>query len=161
MIFTHENYLRFYKESNLLTNMAQKLKNILVPIDGSKNSFRGLDKAIAIAGQAGSTITALHVFHLPWAAGIKLTKEMEQKTRRKATQALGVAKGRVERDGIPFKWKTAAGKTGDAILNVAKGTRADMIVIGARGMGATKEKFLGSTSNYVMHKAKIPVLIVK
>ena len=51
--------------------------------------------------------------------------------------------------------------TGGAIVKTAKGIRADMIVIGARGLGAAKEKFLGSTSNYVMHKAKMPVLIVK
>ena len=37
----------------------------------------------------------------------------------------------------------------------------DLIVIGSRGMGAIKEFFLGSTSNYVMHKSKKPVLIVK
>ena len=37
----------------------------------------------------------------------------------------------------------------------------DLIVIGSRGMSATKEFFLGSTSNYVMHKSKKPVLIVK
>jgi nucleotide-binding universal stress UspA family protein len=141
--------------------MGNTIRNILVPIDGSKNALRGLDKAISIAKQAGSTITAIYVFHLPWAAGIKLTKDMEKKARLKATQAVGIAKGRVEKNKIPFKWKTAAGKTGDAILNTARGTRADMIVIGARGLGATKEKFLGSTSNYVMHKAKMPVLVVK
>jgi nucleotide-binding universal stress UspA family protein len=28
-------------------------------------------------------------------------------------------------------------------------------------MGAAKEIFLGSTSNYVLHKSKKPVLIVK
>jgi nucleotide-binding universal stress UspA family protein len=34
-------------------------------------------------------------------------------------------------------------------------------VIGSRGMGAVKEIFLGSVSNYVLHKSKKPVLIVK
>ena len=43
----------------------------------------------------------------------------------------------------------------------AKKGKYDMIVIGARGMGGAKEAFLGSTSNYVMHKTKVPVLVVK
>ena len=141
--------------------MAYKIRNILVPIDGSKNALRGLDKAISIAKQADATITSIYVFHLPWAAGIKLSKDMEKKARAKATHAVGIAKGHVEKNKVPFKWRTSAGKTGEAILKAAKSTRADMIVIGARGLGAAKEKFLGSTSNYVMHKAKMPVLVVK
>ena len=140
--------------------MVKGIKNILVAIDGSKNSYRGLDKAISIA-KGGGTITAIYVFHLPWQAGIKFTKNMKKESSTKATRAIGIAKGLVEKNGIPFKWKTTAGNTGDAIVNTAKRIRADMIVIGVRGIGAAKEKFLGSTSNHVMHKAKMPVLVVK
>jgi nucleotide-binding universal stress UspA family protein len=141
--------------------MVKGIKNILVPLDGSKNSFRGLDRAISIAKDSKATITGIYVFHLPRLAGIKLTKNMEKEARENATRAIGIAKGLVEKNGITYKWKTTAGKTGDAIVNTANGTRADMIVIGARGLGATKEKFLGSVSNYVMHKATMPVLVVK
>jgi len=141
--------------------MAGKIKNILVPIDGSQNAIRGLDKAIDIAKGSGAAITALFVFQLPWKAGLKFTKSMEKEAQTKATRAIGVARQKVEKNGVVFKWKTAGGKPGDAILNVSKGSNADMIVIGARGLGAAKEKFFGSTSNYVMHKSQIPVLIVK
>jgi len=41
--------------------MAIKTKKILVPIDGSKNSIRGLDMAIHLARQSQGTITALAV----------------------------------------------------------------------------------------------------
>jgi nucleotide-binding universal stress UspA family protein len=141
--------------------MVGKIKNILVPIDGSQNAIRGLDKAIDIAKGAGSTITALFVFQLPWKAGLKFTKSMEKEAQAKAIRAIGAARQKVEKNGLPFKWKTAGGKPGDAIINVAKGSRADMVVIGARGLGGAKEKFFGSTSNYVMHKANKPVLVVK
>jgi nucleotide-binding universal stress UspA family protein len=141
--------------------MAGKINNILVPIDGSQNAIRGLDKAIDIAKGSGATITALFVFQLPWKAGLKFTKSMEKEAQARATRAIGIAQQKVERNGIIFKWKTAGGKPGDAILNVANGIRADIIVIGARGLGAAKEKFFGSTSNYVMHKAIKPVLVVK
>ena len=39
--------------------------------------------------------------------------------------------------------------------------KIDQIVIGSRGMGFPKEIFFGSTSNFVLHKAKAPVTIVK
>ena len=138
-----------------------EIKNILVPIDGSSNSLRGLDKAVSIAKSSGATITGLFVFHLPLVAGLKLTKSMENQAKAKGQKAIGGAQQKAERQGVPFKWKTAGGKPGDAIVNVAKGVKADIIVIGARGLGATKEKFLGSTSNHVMHKSQIPVLVVK
>jgi nucleotide-binding universal stress UspA family protein len=37
----------------------------------------------------------------------------------------------------------------------------DLLVIGARGRGFVKEAFLGSVSNAIVHKAKIPVMVVK
>lgn len=141
--------------------MAKKINNILVPVDGSQNALRGLDRAIDIAKGADSTITALYVFQLPWKAGLKFSKGIEKQAHEKATRVIGIVKRKVENQGIPFKWKTTGGKPGDAILNVSRGTKADMIVIGARGLGAAKEKFFGSTSNYVMHKSTKPVLIVK
>jgi nucleotide-binding universal stress UspA family protein len=39
--------------------------------------------------------------------------------------------------------------------------RIDHIVIGARGLSLPKEIFLESTSNFVMHKARPPVTVVK
>ncbi|MFQ5573134.1 MAG: universal stress protein, partial [Nitrosopumilaceae archaeon] len=42
-----------------------------------------------------------------------------------------------------------------------KKNKIDLIVIGARGLGSVKEVFLGSVSNYVVHKSKIPVVLVK
>ena len=60
-----------------------KLKKILVPLDGSSNSVRGLDKAIEIAKNNNAEITGLYVFHLPIAAGIKYTKKWMMMQKRK------------------------------------------------------------------------------
>jgi nucleotide-binding universal stress UspA family protein len=45
--------------------MAIKTKKILVPLDGSKNSIRGLDMAIHLARQSQGTVTALSVKTVP------------------------------------------------------------------------------------------------
>lgn len=45
--------------------MVIKTKKILVPLDGSKNSIRGLDMAIHIARQSHGTITALSIKSVP------------------------------------------------------------------------------------------------
>jgi len=44
---------------------------------------------------------------------------------------------------------------------VAKEDDVDMIVMGARGLGKIKKTILGSVSDYVLNKSKVPVLIFK
>ena len=138
-----------------------KFKKILVPLDGSSNSMRGLDRAIEIAKGSNAEITGFYVFHLPVAAGIKYTAKMKENAQRKAVKAIGPAMNKTQKAGAVFKYKTGGGNTGSEIVKFAKNGKFDMIVIGARGVGGAKEAFLGSTSNYVMHKTKVPVLVVK
>ena len=138
-----------------------KFKKILVPLDGSSNSMRGLDRAIEIAKGGDAEITGFYVFHLPVAAGIKYTAKMKEEAQRKAVKAIGPAMNKTQKAGAIFKYKTGGGNTGSEIVKFAKNGKFDMIVIGARGLGGAKEMFLGSTSNYVMHKTTVPVLVVK
>ena len=138
-----------------------KFKKILVSLDGSSNSMRGLDRAIEIAKGTDAEITGFYVFHLPIAAGIKYTKKMKDDTQNKAVKAIGPAMNKTQKAGAVFKYKTGGGHTGSEIVKFAEKENFDMIVMGARGMSGAKEAFLGSTSNYVMHKSKKPVLIVK
>jgi len=138
-----------------------KFNKILVPLDGSTNATRGLDRAIEIAKGSDAEITGFYVFHLPAAAGIKYTAKMKEEAQRKAVKAIGPAMNKTQKAGATFKYKTGGGNTGSEIVKFAKKGKFDMIVIGARGLGGAKEAFLGSTSNYVMHKTNIPVLVVK
>ena len=157
---TCENHAVFYIWRINPRDMA-KFNKILVPLDGSNNSIRGFDRAIEIAKGSGAEITGFYVFHLPLAAGIKYTQKMKDDAQTKAIKAIGPAMKRAQKAGASFKYKTGGGHTGSEIVKFAQTGKYDMIVLGARGMGGAKEAFLGSTSNYVMHKAKIPVLIVK
>ena len=71
------------------------------------------------------------------------------------------AKLRAAKKGILFYDGVSYGNDGERIVDIAQKKNFDLIVIGSRGMGAAKEIFLGSTSNYVLRKSKKPVLIVK
>ena len=162
-IITHENQDLFNKLNPIANNMAGKFNKILVPLDGSKNSMRGLDKAISIAKESGAEITGFYVFHLPLAAGFKYTQKMRDDAQDKAVKAIGPAMRKTKQAGASFKYKTGGGNTGNEIVRFAEKGKYDMVVIGARGISETQEKipFLGSVSNHVMHKSKIPVLVVK
>ena len=44
--------------------------------------------------------------------------------------------------------------------NLSK-NKIDLVVIGSRGRSSAKELFFGSTSQFVLHKSKPPVLVIK
>lgn len=138
-----------------------KSKKILVPLDGSDNSFRGLDKAISLAKQSESFITGIFVIpNLPSELDAfkaivnrSIHKQYENFTKK--------AREKCSKNEIDFIDIIEFGKEGPMIVSYAKKNNFDLIVMGSRGLGSISEFFLGSTSNYVLRASKIPVMIVK
>jgi nucleotide-binding universal stress UspA family protein len=140
---------------------ALKIKKILVPLDGSKNSIRGLDKAIYLARQCHAIITGLYVIPIGSPPRGGPVSPIDKYFLKEASKFLEQARTRSAQNGIMFKHEIIYGDKGSKIVNYAKNKHFDIIVIGARGQSAIKEIFLGSTSNYVLHKSQIPIMIVK
>ncbi len=141
--------------------MALKIKKILVPLDGSSNSFRGLDAAIHMARESHATLTGLYVVAITKPRTNDLITPLEKILLGHAQKIMKKAKLKAAQKGILFFDRVSYGDDGKRIVEIAEKQNFDLIVIGSRGMGAAKEIFLGSTSNYVLHKSKKPVLIVK
>lgn len=137
------------------------IKKILVPLDGSKNSFRGLDEAIYLARQCYAIITGLYVITMSSPSKRTPVSPIDKYFLKQASKFLQQAKTRAAQNGIMFKHEILYGDKGSKIVNFAKNNHFDIIVIGARGRSVIKEIFLGSTSNYVLHKSQIPIMIVK
>ena len=138
-----------------------KIRKILVPMDGSKNSFRGLDYAIHLARQCSATVTGINIIPF-YPKSLLLTPiSYEKELAKKAKELMIKAKVRCAQNGIVFSEKITDGHEAEEIVGFAGDKKFELIVIGARGLGSVKEVFLGSVSNGVLHKSKIPVLIVK
>ena len=146
---------------NQFYNMSIKIKKILVPLDGSSNSFRGLDVAIHMARECHATITGLYVTGITKPKTNDPITPLEKLLLTNAQKIMKKAKLKAAKQGILFIDTVSYGDSERRIVEIAKRKDFDLIVIGSRGMGAAKEIFLGSTSNYVLHKSKKPVLIVK
>ena len=56
--------------------------------------------------------------------------------------------------------QTCDDSIGHTICKIAKEQSASVIVIGQRGLGVIRRTFLGSVSDYVVHHAHIPTIIV-
>jgi nucleotide-binding universal stress UspA family protein len=138
-----------------------KLRKILVGLDGSKNSFRALKTAMQFAKPTGASITCISVIQtFPTEMGRKKTMigKMQSKHVQHFTE---IAKAMCAKKDVGFFNVLEFGEEGRKIVSFAQKNNFDLIVIGSRGRGEMKEFFLGSTSNYVAHKSKIPVLIIK
>ena len=139
------------------------VKRILVPIDGSPNSFRGLNMAVSIAKDSGASITLVHSMYEPSHSEFKRAGSISDAQKNEINAFTDKAKKILEKNQIRHHAKIVYGNIGYNIIKLAhsKSAKFDMIVIGSRGRGSIKEMFFGSTSNYVIHSSKIPVLLVK
>lgn len=138
-----------------------KFKKILVALDGSKNSFRALTKAIEIAKQTKATITCISVIQT-YRTEMGIVKTMAgEALSKKCKKFTSEAKARCRKNNVEFFDVIQYGQEGKEIVSFAEKNRFDMIVIGTRGRGFIKEALLGSTSNHVVHSSKIPVLLIK
>ena len=142
--------------------IKNRITKILVPLDGSTNSIRGLDEAIRIARQSHATITGIFVVSAPPVLAYQ-ARSFKDKAFNNAKRILEKAQVRAAKNGILLNYKILSGDPGDIIVRLANSKANDynLIVMGHRGISAAKELFLGSVSNYVLHKSKIPILIVK
>ncbi len=136
------------------------LEKILVPLDGSKNSLRGLKFASDVAIQSGSSIIGLNVNSFPEV--LKDSPTLLRKTKQKSEDIIKQAKTASQKLSVPFtgiiKDNNNVGKT---IVTFAENNKIDMIIMGSRGPDPEFEMFLGSIANFVINKSKIPVTIVK
>lgn len=144
-------------------------KNIIVPTDGSVNSKRALEHAIVLASSLGASITLVYVANIvsvisnfdqiPKASGY-VTEQVALDMEEEGKGVLDDFAKEVP-EGIDVKTVFEVGSPGPAVLSVAKKYKADLIVMGSRGLGPLKGLFMGSVSSYVVTHSGCPVLIVK
>jgi nucleotide-binding universal stress UspA family protein len=135
----------------------QRIKKILVPLDDSKNSLRGLEAGIHLAKEHEASLTVIHVIHMLH------KKELRQKKLEEEVppESFLLAKKLAVKNGIPFNSRILTGDPGHSIVEYSDDHNIDLIVIGARGLSDFKKIFLGSVSSYVMHKSKMAVMLIK
>ncbi|XP_064649047.1 universal stress protein Slr1101-like isoform X3 [Lineus longissimus] len=94
---------------------------------------------------------------LPSSHWQQMAAEQKEKIRQLKTKLEPLFEGK----SIPRHWRvietTAA--PGEAIVATANEVGASLIVVGSRGQGAVRRTILGSVSDYVLHHAKVPVLV--
>ena len=148
-------------------------QRILVPIDGSPTSNRGLDEAIGLATDQKAKICLLHVADVRGMTGesegafIIPASSMDryiQLRRAAGKKLLAQAETKVRKHGIAVETvflPTLGNPVADLIIKQAKKWRADVIVLGTHGRRGLTRVVMGSDAELVLRETPLPVLLVR
>ena len=136
--------------------------NILCPVDFSEDSERALAAALALARSTGGHVTIVTVVDPLLSAGAAAAganAALDDQTQQELQSLLERAA-----PGLPASSTAAVavrvGTPSAEIMAQAEESNADIIVMGMRGVGGAERLLMGSTSEHVLGKATVPVLVV-
>jgi universal stress protein A len=142
-----------------------RFKKILVPLDFSEHSDAALDLAVELVKEQGGEVHLLHAYELPAAVtmayGVAIPQSVWDGVQQAAQERLDQALARVKAAGVKGTTHFATGPASDAITAAAAEQKADLIVMGTRGLRGLKHVLLGSVAERVLRTAHCPVLTVK
>ncbi|MFS7956970.1 putative universal stress protein A family [Helianthus anomalus] len=98
------------------------------------------------------------IFATPAAAVIDSVKKAQEES---ASEVISRATKLCEQHMIKAEMMVISGNPKEMIVDASEDNNADLLVVGSRGLGQIKRAFLGSVSDYCVHHAKCPVLIVR
>jgi len=132
--------------------------NLLLAVDASSASQAAVDQVAARPWPAGSLVQVLTVVERiePWALG-SIAAEIEA---RAGLVAEAAAK-RLREHGLKAESTVAKGDPKTVIIDHAAAMHADLIVLGASGLGAVERFLLGSVSRAVLRFAPCSVALVR
>jgi nucleotide-binding universal stress UspA family protein len=141
---------------------------IVVGTDGSETAREAVRQAADLAKQVGASLDVVSAYEP--VSETRLRQERQEVpsdiahvvTATEDVEAtLADAKREGETTGIKVNTYARQGDPADAILDVAEEQKADLIIVGNKGMTGAKRFLLGSVPNKVSHHAPCSVLIVR
>jgi nucleotide-binding universal stress UspA family protein len=138
----------------------------LLAVDGSDNSYEAVHAMKYFA--RAEELTLLHALDIPRPAypmmvpevAEELYKTLEQSMREDGERLLDRVQSLLPIHAGPSTKQLRIGSPAEVIVSTAEEQRADLIVMGARGLGPIKERLLGSVSHRILALAPCATLIV-
>jgi nucleotide-binding universal stress UspA family protein len=140
------------------------MKTILVAVDGSEPSLKGVRMAVDVAKGLGASLTLVYVLKpilLPPTTYAEAIQKVEEGNRLVAEDALKAAGKVASALGATCETVTLHGGPAEAIADLAEDDRVWGVVIGAKGHNPLSRVMLGSVADRLVHICKKPVLVVR
>ena len=142
------------------------IKNILVPVDGSKYSIKAFNVALDIAKKYEAKIHILMCLEKEnisaWCINKNVHAQIIEDAKKFAHDFLLKLKKLAKNAEVSLSVNIIETKSiSKQITDFATSKKMDLIIMGSHGRTGFNQFVLGSVSNAVSHSAKCPVLIVK
>jgi len=141
---------------------------ILVPVDGSETSKRGLTEACRLAKEQGAELRCLFVIDEHYLIanymGFMYMPDLIDKLRDNGKEILEEASGQARKSGVQVESvlrESAGRRVSEMILDEAKTWAAGLIVMGTHGRRGLSHLALGSDAESVVRNSPVPVLLVR
>jgi nucleotide-binding universal stress UspA family protein len=149
--------------------------NLLLATDGSSDARAAVDFLQKLRFPSHSQLTILHVIkrlfsgtapvpathRTQQAEFVKLSQDLQAIHRREASRLFHETRLALNSSGLKIIERIAFGDEAHEILKAAQRTRADLIVVGSRGLTGVRRLFLGSVSDHVVHNAACSVAVIR
>jgi APA family basic amino acid/polyamine antiporter len=133
-------------------------EKILVPVKLGPIGEEMLATAIKLAEERGGSIHALHVIRVPLELSLE-AELLEQEER--ASASLIDAKMLAAEHGVTIEGDTVRARAiGEAIVETAKQTGADLILMGSAPRWRRQSRFFSPTVDYVLRRAPCEVMVI-
>lgn len=130
---------------------GDNVKSVLIATDGSKASLDAI----------GFAIESLDLRRVPSVKVLSVAESAGDVAMARAQGAVDQAADLLSREGVGFVKDVRMGETCPTIVNEAVKGKADVVVMGSRGLSGVEGLLLGSVSRAVTEKLPCPVLVVK
>ena len=143
------------------------IKKILIPVVKSEYNDKIISYAIILAKGSGASITAIHVLDKSTLGGIgdffgARVEEYEKSMRKRSEELLTEVQQVIEKQGIKTSIEIIGNKSvAQGIIDYARESGADVIVIGTKGLTGVGKFLMGSVASAVIDHAHCPVVAIR
>ncbi len=141
------------------------MKKLLLPVDGSDASERGIAYVIENLKGAASA-PELHLLNVQSPLPSGVTKFVNGEVVREyhieeGEKELAAARAQLDAAGLKYLSSIEVGLPAEVIADYAREKKIDQIILGTRGLGAVTGMLLGSVTIKIIRASNTPVLLVK
>ena len=145
------------------------MKTIVCAFDGSKDSSKAVEVASELAEKFKARLVIVHVYSSPMMAygGIgglpaPSINDIEDAAKEGGNAVLERGVRMAKDNGVRARGELLeAPSTVQALVEFSANEKADLVVVGTRGMTGFKKLLLGSVSSGLISHAHCPVLVVR
>jgi nucleotide-binding universal stress UspA family protein len=150
---------------NATSHPETRFKRILFCTDFSESADAAFEFALdATVRRPGSTLTLLHVIHEPdaqfWKSYIAEVDNIDADAKKAIDEKVANAYLSRLPAGVVMKVEFRIGPDAATILEFAKATQTDLIVLGRHGHSSVGKTLFGSVAEKIVRKADCAVLVI-